>query len=162
MSSQNPDEGTRSAFAILIPLIVLVIGSVVGFAVHKAKGPAAKPAVAAATPADAAQSQIVVEDGVVKFYFAVGQAALVPGAAEALVGAVQAAAEGKTLVLSGYHDATGDAQANAELAKRRALAVRDALTGAGVASERIELKKPEVLTGTGSDAEARRVEVSIQ
>ena len=51
---------------------------------------------------------------------------------------------------------------NAELAKLRALAVRDALLAAGVADAAMELKKPEQLTASGSDAEARRVEVNLQ
>jgi outer membrane protein OmpA-like peptidoglycan-associated protein len=50
---------------------------------------------------------------------------------------------------------------NAELAKQRALAVRNALMGAGVAESSMELKKPEETTGSGNDAEARRVEVLI-
>jgi hypothetical protein len=33
--------------------------------------------------------------------------------------------------------------------------------GAGVAETSLELKKPEQTTGTGNDAEARRVEVMI-
>jgi outer membrane protein OmpA-like peptidoglycan-associated protein len=64
-------------------------------------------------------------------------------------------------VVSGFHDATGDAALNAELAKQRALAVRDALKGLGVAEDKIELKKPEETTATGSNAEARRVEVVL-
>jgi K(+)-stimulated pyrophosphate-energized sodium pump len=51
---------------------------------------------------------------------------------------------------------------NEELAKLRAFAVRDALKSLGIAEDKIELKKPEVMTGTGSNAEARRVEVSVQ
>ena len=64
-------------------------------------------------------------------------------------------------VVSRFHDATGDAALNAELAKQRALAVRDALKGLGVAEDKIELKKPEETTATGSNAEARRVEVVL-
>jgi K(+)-stimulated pyrophosphate-energized sodium pump len=40
------------------------------------------------------------------------------------------------------------------------MAVRDALKAAGIAEDRIELKKPEA-TSAGNEAEARRVEVSI-
>jgi cytochrome c oxidase subunit II len=64
------------------------------------------------------------------------------------------------LSLSGFTDATGGADLNADLAKRRAQAVRDALKAAGVSEDRIVLKKPESVTG-GTDAkEARRVEIS--
>lgn len=44
MSAQDQDEGTRTAFAVLIPLLVLVVGFVVGLGIHKAKGPKAKAA----------------------------------------------------------------------------------------------------------------------
>lgn len=106
-------------------------------------------------------ASVVVENGVVKFYFASGQADLAPGALDALEDAIAAAKAGKRLVLSGFHDATGDPVTNAALAKRRALAVRDALVGAGVSTMALELKKPEESTGSGNDAEARRVEVTI-
>ena len=101
------------------------------------------------------------ENGVVKFYFASGKADLAPGALAALGDAIAAAKGGKRLVLSGFHDATGSAALNAELAKKRAMAVHDALLGAGVPESSMELKKPEETTGTGSAAEARRVEVTI-
>ncbi|MBA4255410.1 MAG: hypothetical protein C0445_06005 [Polaromonas sp.] len=161
MSVQDQDEGTRSAFAILIPLIVLVVGFVVGLGIHKAKGPAAKP-MATAAAVDESQARVVVDNGVVKFYFESGKADLAAGAAEALVDAMQAAGAGKKLVLSGFHDATGNPEQNAELAKQRALAVRDVLLAVGVAEAAIELKKPEQLTGAGSNAEARRVDVVVE
>ena len=177
MSSQDNDQDIRVVAVVLISAILLAVGLAVGMGIHKSRAGAAKgaPAVAAqapaaeasAAPAAAAASgavaaddaSIVVENGVVKFYFASGKADLAPGAAEALSDAVAAAKGGKKLVLSGFHDATGDPAMNAELAKKRALALRDALVAAGVAEASIELKKPEQATGTGNDAEARRVEV---
>lgn len=118
----------------------------------------------AATPAPAAaadDASIVVENGVVKFYFAVGKADMAPGAVEALTDAIDAAKGGRKLVISGFHDATGNAATNAELARQRAVAVRNALVAAGVDAAQIELKKPEETTGSGNAAEARRVEVLI-
>ena len=61
-------------------------------------------------------------------------------------------AEGKKAVVSGYTDASGDPAMNEELAKQRAFAVRDALKAAGVAEDKIELKKPEQMTGSGDAA----------
>ena len=122
-----------------------------------AEGAAAAPAMAAS----ADDASVVIENGVVKFYFASGKADLAPGALAALGDAIAAAKAGKRLVLSGFHDATGNAAMNAELAKQRAMSVRDALVGAGVAESSLELKKPEESTGSGNDAEARRVEVTI-
>jgi K(+)-stimulated pyrophosphate-energized sodium pump len=98
----------------------------------------------------------------VKFYFASGKAELAGGANDALAEVAKSVAAGKTAVVSGYTDATGDPAKNEELAKQRAFAVRDALKAAGIAEDKIELKKPETLTGTGSSADARRVEVSLQ
>ena len=51
---------------------------------------------------------------------------------------------------------------NAELAKQRAFTVRDTLKSIGVPDDKIELKKPEQLIGTGPNAEARRVEVRLE
>ena len=69
--------------------------------------------------------------------------------------------QGKKAVVSGFHDATGDLAVNQELAKQRAFAVRDALLSLGITEEGIELKKPEQTLADGSDAEARRVEVTL-
>ncbi len=110
--------------------------------------------------ADAAS--VKVELDVVKFYFAPGKADLADGAGAALAGLVKAAGGGRRLMVSGSHDATGDAVKNAGLARKRALAVRGALLAAGVAPRQIEIGKPELATGGGSDAEARRVEISLQ
>ena len=41
------------------------------------------------------------------------------------------------------------------------MAVQSALTTAGVAADKIELRKPEAAAAGGSNAEARRVEVSL-
>ncbi len=66
-----------------------------------------------------------------------------------------------TLTLTGYTDKTGGPDGNVELAKRRALAVRDALIKAGVAGDAIRLQSPAQVTGSGSDADARRVDIAI-
>ena len=87
--------------------------------------------------------------------------AVAAGANEALADVVKGVAEGKKAVVSGFHDATGDAALNAELAKQRAVAVAEALKALGVAEDKVELKKPEETTATGSNAEARRVEVTL-
>lgn len=116
----------------------------------------------AAVQAGADEASVKVVDGVVRFYFASGKAELASGAKEALADAVAAAKAGKKLVLSGFHDSTGDPARNAELAKQRAFAVRDALIAEGVAEGSIDLQKPEAMPNTqGNDPEARRVEVKI-
>lgn len=125
-----------------------------------ASAPVASAVPAAATP-DGAHVEVV--DGVVRFYFAVGKADLAAGAKEALAEAVAAAKAGKMLVVSGFHDSTGSVAINAELAKKRAFAVRDALLAEGVVESNITLQKPEAMPNThGSDPNARRVDVVIQ
>lgn len=167
MSSQDDEPEFRALAFVLMAAVTLAVGLAVGIGIQKSRGtgaatsaaaPAAAPAVAAPIGDDAS---VVVENGVVKFYFASGKADLAAGALDALGEAITAGKAGKKLVLSGFHDATGDPAFNAELAKKRALVVRDALVGAGVAEARMELKKPEQTTGSGNNAEARRVEVMI-
>ena len=107
------------------------------------------------------EARIVTANGAVKFYFATGKADVAPGAQEALKDVLVAALGGKKVVVSGYHDSTGNAQANEELSKQRAFAVRTVLLGFGVPDKQIELRKPSD-TEAGSGAEARRVEVFVE
>jgi K(+)-stimulated pyrophosphate-energized sodium pump len=128
-----------------------------------ASGAAASVAAATpAAPAGADEASVKVENGVVKFYFASGKADVATGGAAALAEVIKAVAGGKKAVISGYHDASGDPAKNAELAKQRAMNVRDALKAAGVAEDKVELKKPEQAKVDGPAAEARRVEVTVQ
>lgn len=184
MSSASDDEPLGLVLGLVFALVALVIALVIGAALHR-QGAPASPAVAgeaalpvmaapvpvapapAAPPVPSAQAvsdaaSITVEYGVVKFYFASGKAELAPGAGAALVDVVRAARTGKKVVIAGFHDPKGDAAVNAALARQRALAVRDALKAAGVADSQITLQKPEQMAGSGSDAEARRVEIRIQ
>ena len=70
------------------------------------------------------------------------------------------AAEGGNVAVTGHTDKTGDAAANEELAKQRALAVRDALMAAGVAESSIVMQPPMFVTGAINDREARRVDIT--
>ena len=147
----------------IINIVALLIVPILPGAVTapKADAPVASAmAPSAATSADGAS--IKVENGVVKFFFASGSAAIASGATEALADVIKGVAGGKKAVVSGFTDTSGDPAANAELAKQRAMAVRDALKAAGIAEDKVELKKPEALTGSGNAAEARRVEVALQ
>ena len=124
---------------------------------------AAAPATTAAVPgpAPAAAPATAVVD-VVKLYFVTGKSDLPADAAAKLAPlADKAKASGKKVKVSGYHDATGDLAANQELAKQRAIGVRDQLKAAGVTEDKIELAKPELTQGSGDNEEARRVEVTL-
>jgi K(+)-stimulated pyrophosphate-energized sodium pump len=137
---------------LIVPLVMQVHGGPV------ASAPAAAPL--AAADADAASFRV--DNGVVKFYFATGKADLAAGSGTALAEVATAVAAGKRAVVSGYHDASGDPARNAELARLRAVAVRDALKAAGIAEDRIDLQKPEQTQAGGPAAEARRVEVVVR
>jgi outer membrane protein OmpA-like peptidoglycan-associated protein len=97
-------------------------------------------------------------------YFDVDQSALPAGSDTALSAVIIYLKDNpaSTAVISGYRDPTGDAAANEELAKSRAMAVRDALIAAGVENTRIDMEKPVETTGTGALEDARRVEVTVR
>jgi outer membrane protein OmpA-like peptidoglycan-associated protein len=109
----------------------------------------------------AGSAAVVVEGGVVKFFFASGKAALPAGGPQALADVIAGAKAGKKASISGFVDSTGNADQNKELAKQRAFAVRDLLTSSGVANDQIELVKPEDIQA-GAGAQARRVEVTLK
>ena len=169
-NSSDDDSQQRFALGFLFALIALVVSTVVGTVVYK-RGISHAPKAEAAVSAPSATNvpvvvveeaaRVIVENGVVKFYFVSGKADVAAGANEALSDVVKGVAEGKRAVISGFHDATGSAEINAELAKQRAQAVQAALVALGVAEDKVELKKPEQSQADGSNAEARRVEVIL-
>ena len=190
MSTQDDDQQSQGVvWAVLIGVVLLAVSLAIGMGLYRtsrgaATAPAAattgapmapapvsgsgggfSPGVAAGAGIGAAVADgpsIKVEDGVVKFYFASGSDELARGAAEALGDVVRGVAAGKKAVISGFHDVTGDPAKNEELAKQRALRVRDALTALGIGEDKLDLRKPAVTTADGSNAEARRVEVTLE
>ena len=127
----------------------------------KAVTHAPAPAVASA-PAPAAASAAA--PAAAKIFFASGSAEAPADAAKTLEPLVSYAKSNARAVLaiSGFHDPSGNQAQNEEIAKNRAKVVREALKSAGIAEDRIEMKKPEATTGSGDAAEARRVEVSVK
>jgi outer membrane protein OmpA-like peptidoglycan-associated protein len=96
-------------------------------------------------------------------YFDTGSAAINANGNATISAAANAIKQDTMKVaVTGYTDKTGDAAKNEELAKNRAMAVRDALKAAGVAEANIEMRPPIfVEAGTpGADAEARRVDIA--
>lgn len=66
------------------------------------------------------------------------------------------------IAVTGFADrSTGTREANLAIAEQRAAAVRDALVAEGIAADRIRLQAPRVVTGTGRERDARRVELSV-
>ncbi|MBB1077575.1 OmpA family protein [Rhodoferax sp. 4810] len=167
MSSVKRDERKRFSGVLILGLFLLLAFAIAVVISPSRKAGMAKPVatVSAAAPVaagDASSASVVVQNGVVKFYFASGKAELAAGAKQALASIVAGAAAGKQVAVSGFHDSTGNAARNAALAKQRAFAVRDALVALGVPVNKIELKKPVKMLASGSNDEARRVEVSLQ
>jgi outer membrane protein OmpA-like peptidoglycan-associated protein len=163
------DDGARVGLWVTLGIITLLLFSLIaGLAIRQAhKKPAGKPAAAAAalaTPAEALLEGPIAGDLVGKVYFESGTAGLPADAATTLVAVKAALAQAPAtarLVLSGFHDASGDPAKNAELAKQRAKAVRAALQADGVDAARVGLRKPESTTAEGKPEEARRVEIRL-
>jgi len=130
----------------------------------KSTPPAPAPVPQAAAPALVPAPAPVAAAGFpAKVYFDTGSAAVGADGGKTIAAAAEAIKKDSLKVaLTGYTDKTGDVAKNEELAKSRAVAVRDALKAAGVAEASIEMKAPMfVEVGAGaSDAEARRVEIS--
>lgn len=160
------DDGARVGLWVALGIITLLLFGVIGgLAMRQAhKKPAAAPAVATAAAGETLIDGAIAGELLGKVYFDTGLSAL-PADAAATVAAAKAALTaapaGSKLVLSGFHDATGDPARNAELAKERAKAVRAALQADGVDAARVGLRKPESTTADGKPEEARRVEIRL-
>jgi len=159
---EQDDDNQNLVLGILFGIIALVIGLVIGLTVYvTGQNAAAKPeAVAAVEAPEIAE----VGEPLVKLYFESGKAELPANGAEEVAKVVAKLAEDgtKIVLISGYHDETGGAAVNAEVAKARAGAVKDALLAAGVPADKLAMRKPAVTLGGGEAAEARRVEVRVQ
>jgi membrane fusion protein, multidrug efflux system len=95
-------------------------------------------------------------------HFARGKAVLDAEAVRLLKGFAPAMKDGPNPIdVAGFADRTGNHAANIELAKQRALVVRDALVAEGIPADRVRLKAPQDVTGSGSDEQARRVELAV-
>lgn len=172
MSAQDENETQGVVFGVLAGVIFGVIALVVGLGLWKANqaqsGATVTMAVAEVPVAAELEVEVVeievVGDALAKVYFAVGSSTL---GEEDLVVAAQvldalAAKTGGIVLLSGFHDVSGDAEVNARIAKARAVAVRDALVAGGVVLEQIKFRRPESTLGSGDAAEGRRVEIRVQ
>ena len=99
----------------------------------------------------------------VSIYFAPKSFALDTAAQRALrIAAAAYVGIGTQIVITGYADRSGDSAANVELAKRRAEATRDELVKLGVDARRVQVVVPASVTGSGSNDEARRVDLVVK
>ncbi len=118
---QEDDDNQNLVLGILFGIIALVIGLVIGLTVYvTGQNADAAPA--------AVQEIAEVGEPLVKLYFDSGKAELPANAAEEVAKVVAKLREesGKIVLISGYHDETGGAAVNAEVAKvLQVPAVRD-------------------------------------
>lgn len=154
MSDANDDAQTYALGAIAA-VVALVIAGVLTLAIGRSGPPKAPARAAAAAMAEATAPRV---------YFEVDSDALPADAMEVLDRVAEAARNnpGAPVLISGFHDASGNPEHNAELAKRRAQAVRHALEANGVPAAQLQLDKPQQTLGGGDPREARRVEIRVQ
>lgn len=158
------DSELGVALGVVFGILALVIALVIGLGTYQLRSVRAGAA-PVAVEVDSLYVDIAeVGDPLVKIYFDLGQRALPAGETDAIrsvVAALEADPQVRAL-LSGFHDETGGAALNAEVARDRALSVRDALVAAGIPADRVLLRRPAVTLGGGDAAEARRVEIRVQ
>lgn len=165
MADQDDDPQRRVALWLVFGVVAAVVIGVLAFATMRSVGRSAgtPSASAAAGEVDAVVDVVVVGEPVAVLYFELAKSDL-PGEAPTVVARVVEAVKVDAraqVFLSGFHDASGDAARNADLARQRAKAVRAALRDAGIAADRVVLVRPAVTTGDGSNREARRVEIRV-
>ena len=181
MNDQN-DDAQNFALMVLAGVVALVIAGVLALAISTTGGQSAKggAAAAAAMPGASAVASAVASaeaqqaapgaavpglgEADARIYFELASDALPPDAAAELARIADAARAdpGKVVLISGFHDESGDAARNAELAKKRAFAVRHALEANGLARERLVMDKPRATLGGADAREARRVEMRLR
>lgn len=161
MSEQSDDSNV--GLRVVAVIVVAVVAAVVVYAVSLTGSPAGHAPVTEVVTVDIEVPEPVGEP-LARIYFEVGSAVLAADAADAVARTQAAliASPDAIVLLSGYHDPSGDAVQNAELAKARALAVREALVAAGIEEARMRLRKPESTAADGPPEEARRVEIRVQ
>jgi outer membrane protein OmpA-like peptidoglycan-associated protein len=164
--SSNDDDTTRYGLAVVGGVVGLVVLGVLTLALSGIGRRPATPVPQVAVPSSM-NAPANMEVGFAppeKLYFAVGSDVLPPESDDVLARVAEAARAqyGVSVLISGFHDASGNAQMNADLAKRRAVAVRHALEAYGVSPDRLVMSRPELTTGGADDKEARRVELRLR
>ena len=171
------DDAQNFALMAVAAVVAIVIAGVLALAISVSRGGAATKAAAAGASAVAISNALTTTTAVAaatsvpelgaadgRVYFELASDAL-PADAQAELGRIADAARadpGKVVLISGFHDESGDAAKNAELAKNRAFAVRHALEADGVPRERLVMDKPRVTLGGADAREARRVEMRLR
>lgn len=162
------DSEQKAALGIIWALVGGIVVAMLAlsgyFGLISGKG--AHPTVAAVSATQSVEMQAAAGPSVVpaaaKIFFEMGKSEVPASAAGEVATIVRylTAHPAATVSISGYHDATGNADVNAEVSKDRAKAVRALLVAAGIEEVRVILDKPQVTLG-GNEADGRRVEVAV-
>jgi outer membrane protein OmpA-like peptidoglycan-associated protein len=158
MNNQQ-DELHKYALMLVAMVVALVVAGVVGLGIAKSQRQGPAPVMMA--QATGATGPVFGEP--VNVHFEPGSASLSPQATEVLgqVALLARSNAGSTVLISGFHDASGDMARNAEAAQARMLAVQHALEAEGVSSGSMQLSKPLPAHGAGH-SRGERVEVILQ
>ncbi len=157
-----PESSSNWLWWLLLPVLALLLWR--WCAPRGVVAPSPTPLPVATPTAPTTTRPAVVASLPARVYFETDEKSLGPQA-ESVVAGVAAYlrdSPGVAVDITGYADKTGSLEANLEVAKERAKAVRDGLRAARVGEERMTLKPPVSITGTGTDAEARRVEITAR
>lgn len=145
LSEPTPTTAT-TIVGIAAPAAPVVAASV-------ASAPSPADTILAKENAIQAESKVVAENGMVRFYFATGKADVTANTLEALKDIVEGAKTGKKVVILTY----SNVESNERLARDRALAVRSVLLAAGIPDSSIEVSNP-----MQESSDSRRVEVILR
>ena len=112
----------------------------------------------AEVPAESEPLRVASADST-RVYFESGDASIDAEDRQRIADMAQSArSSDRAVAITGYTDQTGDEAGNADLARDRATAVRDALLNEGLEEGRIVMDPPKVLT----DEEAERVDIDMR
>ncbi|HEY6642528.1 OmpA family protein [Povalibacter sp.] len=116
----------------------------------------------AEVPADSGRLRVAAADSA-KVYFETGDTRIDQEDRQRIAEVASSARDSERAVgITGYTDQSGDRNRNLELGKNRAQAVRQALVSEGVSADRIVMDPPRSVTGSGTDEEARRVDIDMR
>lgn len=151
--SDGPEQ--KYALVLIGLLVTAVVAAMLGLGVWKAR------AVPAGAPAAAQTASVASVEHVL---FEVGQDRLPVTALEVLQRVSNAARNNPAtmVTVSAFHDASGNPEAGADLARRRAQQVQHALEANGVQPAQIALRQPEPTVPGGQATQAQRVEVRLE
>jgi outer membrane protein OmpA-like peptidoglycan-associated protein len=153
--------GVAAFIAVAISLWIGLMGA---FQDQKSSASATPGSVSSPATSSGPSTAVVGNLETVSLYFDVNKTMPPSDAAAKLDGLINygRANQNAKIAISGYADKTGDPEKNAQLAKERALAVKNQLISAGMPEDRIMMQRPKEITADkADDRESRRVDVYV-